>query len=139
MIAEIDIDNDNKIVQRTLRGEIDINQALKLVQNISRSVNLHQGYNILVDMRDTAFHPGMVELLEIAAECSRKLIGFKRKIAFIIPDTMQRRQVAKLFQTCMEAEGFKFKQFLEYNDAMEWFANSVIDSQSTSEPMQMAS
>ena len=59
MIAEIAIDNDNKIVRRTLRGEINLDQTLKLVQNVSRSVTLNQDYNILVDIRDTSFYPNV--------------------------------------------------------------------------------
>ena len=139
MIVEIDIDDDDKIVRRTLRGEIDAKQALKLVQNISRSVNLNQDYNILVDMRDTTFHPGMVDLIEIAAACSNQLKNYNHKIAFLIPNTEQRRQVAKLFRTCMEAEGFKFKQFFEYDEASEWLLGSTIGIQSTCESIQNAS
>ena len=65
MVAEIKIDNDNKIILRTLTGEIYKAQALKLVQNVSLSVKLNRGYSILVDIRDTSYHPKMGDLLEI--------------------------------------------------------------------------
>ena len=120
MIAEIDVDIEKKIIRRTLTGEIDTAQALKLVRNVSAAVNLHPDYNILVDIRDTAFHPEMIDLLEIASECSKQLIGFDRKIAFLIPDTEQRKLVAQVFKTCMEAEGFAFKQFFDPAAALEW-------------------
>ena len=120
MIAEIDVDIEKKIIRRTLTGEIDTAQALKLVRNVSAAVNLHPDYNILVDIRDTAFHPEMIDLLEIASECSKQLIGFDRKIAFLIPDTEQRKLVGQVFKTCMEAEGFAFKQFFDYDPAIEW-------------------
>ena len=120
MIAEINVDNENKTIQRILTGEIDTNQALSLVREISNSVKIHDGYNILVDMRDTTYQPEMMDLLEIAAECSKQLIDFSRKIAFLIPNTEQRKLVAKIFRTCMEAEGFEFKQFFDYEAAAEW-------------------
>ncbi len=120
MIAEIDVDIEKKIIQRTLTGEIDTAQALKLIQNVSAAVSLNPDYNILVDIRDTAFHPEMIDLLEIAAECSKQLIGFSRKIAFLIPNTAQRKLVAQVFKTCMEAEGLTFKQFFDYDPAIEW-------------------
>ena len=120
MIAEINVDNENKTIQRILTGEIDTNQALSLVREISNSVKIHEGYNILVDMRDTTYQPEMMDLLEIAAECSKLLIDFSRKIAFLIPNTEQRKLVAKIFRTCMEAEGFEFKQFFDYEAAAEW-------------------
>ncbi len=103
MIAEINVDNENKTIQRILTGEIDTNQALSLVREISNSVKIHEGYNILVDMRDTTYQPEMMDLLEVAAECSKLLIDFSRKIAFLIPNTEQRKLVAKIFRTCMEA------------------------------------
>ncbi|MGD8242041.1 MAG: hypothetical protein PVF59_04400 [Desulfobacterales bacterium] len=123
MIAEISVDSENRTIQRILIGEIDTNQALSLVREISNSAKMHDDYNILVDMRDTTFHPEMIDLLEIAAECSKLLIGFSCKIAFLIPDTEQRKLVAKIFRTCMEAEGFEFKQFFEYDSAMEWLSD----------------
>ena len=123
MIAEIGIDIDKKIIQRTLTGEIDTAQALKLVQNISATLNDYPGYNILVDIRDTAFNPDMIDLLEIAAECSKQLIGFSRKIVFLIPDTQQRRLVGKIFKACMDAEGFDFQQFFDGKAAMEWLGD----------------
>lgn len=122
MIAEIDIDKDRKIVHRTVTGEIDTAQTLKLVQNVAIAVNHNPGYNILVDIRDTTFYPEMLDLLEIATACSKHLIGFSRKIAFLIPDTEQRRLVAKIFRICMEAEGFEFKQFFDYDAAIEWLS-----------------
>ena len=123
MIAEIDIDIDKKIILRTLTGEIDTGQALKLVQNVAKAVNLNPGYHILVDIRDTTFHPEMIDLMEIAAECSTQLIGFSRKIAFLIPDTEQRHLIAKIFKTCMETEGFEFKQFIDCQTAMDWLGD----------------
>ena len=123
MIAEINVDNENKTIQRILTGEIDTNQALNLVREISNSVKIHYGYNILVDMRDTTYQPEMMDLLEIAAECSKLLIDFSRKIAFLIPNTEQRKLVAKIFRTCMEAEGFEFKQFFDYEAAAEWLCS----------------
>jgi hypothetical protein len=123
MIAEINVDRENRTIQRILTGEIDTNHALSLVSEISNSVQIHDGYNILVDMRDTTFHPEMIDLLEIAAECSKQLIGFNCKIAFLIPETEQRKLVAKTFRICMEAEGFEFKQFFEYDSAMEWLSD----------------
>ena len=123
MIAEINVDNENKTIQRILTGEIDTNQALSLVREISNSVKIHEGYNILVDMRDTTYQPEMMDMLEIAAECSKHLIDFSRKIAFLIPDTEQRKLVAKIFRTCMEAEGFELKQFFDYEAASKWLCS----------------
>ena len=139
MIAEIFIDNDKKIVGRTLRGEINPNQAFELVKNISLSVNQYRDYNILVDIRDTSFHPKMGDLLDIAAECSMQLEGFNQKIAFLIPNTEQQKQVARLLRTCMEIQGFEFKQFFEYDPAVEWLLDSAIGTRPITGSIQIAS
>ena len=139
MIAEIDIDNDNKIIQRTVTGELDTNRALELVQNVFLAAQLHHGYSILVDIKATTFEPEMDDLLDIAAECSKRRKDFNHKIAFLIPDTEQRRKTARYFKTCMDIRGFKFKQFFNYKAAKEWLSSSTMDNQSTSDQIQKAS
>ena len=120
MIAEINIDHARKIIKRTLIGEIDPKQVFNLIGEIAFAVKHHSGYNILVDIRDTTFEPEMGDLLEIAATCSTQLMPYNRKIAFLIPQTEQRKKVAGLFRTCMEAQGFRFKQFFDCEAANQW-------------------
>lgn len=119
-VAEINIDRDNKIIQSKLTGEINTDQAINLIHNISIAVKLNQDYDILVDNHKTTFKPGIVDLLEIASECSEKLIGFNRKIVFLIPKTEHRKHVAALFRSCMEIKGFNVNQFFDCDAAMEW-------------------
>lgn len=123
MIAEIDVVHEQKIIIRNLLGEIDPNQAASLINEIAFAVSQHNGYNILVDIRDTTFEPDMGDLLEIATEFSKQLRSHDRKIAFIIPDTAQRRKVAKLFRTCMETQGFRFMQFFDFEAAIDWLSD----------------
>lgn len=122
MTTEFKIDSDKKIIHRTVTGEINTDRAIRLVQKVSYAAELNQGYNILVDIRDTTFHPEMMDLLRIADECSSLLKTDRHKIAFLIPDTDQRKQVGKLFRACMEAQGFEFMQFFDYDTAMEWLS-----------------
>ena len=120
MNTENDIDDDNRIVQINVTGEITTGQASKLVQNISIAVKLNQGYNVLVDIRNATFNPEMVDLFEISSEFSKQLVGFNRKIALLIPNTEKLKQVAKLFRICMEAKGFQFQQFFDYDATVKW-------------------
>jgi hypothetical protein len=120
MNTENDIDDDNRIVQINVTGEITTGQASKLVQNISIAVKLNQGYNVLVDIRNATFNPEMVDLFEISSEFSKQLVGFNRKIALLIPNTEKLKQVAKLLRICMEAKGFQFKQFFDYDATVKW-------------------
>ena len=64
MIAEINIDHDQKLVIRSLSGEIDPKQVLLLINELALSVEQYQSHHILVDIRDTTFEPEMGDLLE---------------------------------------------------------------------------
>ena len=119
-VAEINIDSDNKIIQSKLTGEINTDQAINLINNLSLAVKLNQGYDILVDNYKTTFEPEMVDLFEIASECSKQLIGFNRKIVLLIPRTEYRKHVADLFRSCMKIKGFNVNQFFDCDAAMEW-------------------
>ena len=120
MSSNIKIYEDQKIIQRTVSGELSTARSFKLVQEIAVAVELNRGYGILIDLRDTSTRPEMMDLIEIANECSRHKYDFEGKIAFLIPNTEQRQLVAKAFRICMEAEGFEFKQFFDYEAATEW-------------------
>ena len=120
MSPNIIIYEDKRVIQRTVTGELSTARSLKLVQELAVAIKLNQGYNILIDLRDTVTRPETLDLMEIATACSRYGYDFKSKIAFLIPDTKERIRVAKLFRTCMEAQGFEFTQFFDYDIAMEW-------------------
>ncbi|MGD8268240.1 MAG: hypothetical protein PVF55_08725 [Desulfobacterales bacterium] len=120
MSADIKIYEDHRIIQRTVTGELYTKRSLRLVQELAGAIKLNKGYNILVDLRDTMTRPETLDLMEIATACSRYRYDFKGKIAFLIPDTDERNKAAKLFRTCMEAQGFVFKQFFDREAAIEW-------------------
>ncbi len=122
MTSEIYVDKERKILRRTISGELNTNRAIEFVQEIALAANLHKDFNILVDIRDTTFHPEMMDLLEIAVACTKNLLRFQARIAFVIPDTAQRIAVAKLFKSCMETQGFSFRQFFDPAEAVEWLA-----------------
>ena len=120
MSSDIEIYEDQKIIRRTVSGELHTKRSLRLVREMSVAIKLNKGYNLLIDLRDTVTRPETLDLMEIATACSRYRYDFKGKIAFLIPDTDERNQAAKLFRTCMEAQGFAFQQFFHYEAAMEW-------------------
>lgn len=60
--------------------------------------------------------------MAIASECATLRSGFNRKIAFLIPNTQERVRFAQLFKACMEAQGFRFRQFFDREAALEWLA-----------------
>ena len=122
MKTEIEIDENNKIILRTVTGELYTERSIKLVRELAISLLTHKGYHVLMDMRETVTKPEMLDLMAIASECAKLRSGFNRKIAFLIPDTEERIRFAQLFKACMEAQGFRFRQFFDREAALEWLS-----------------
>ena len=116
------IDNDKKIIHRSVSGELYTQRSLKLVRELAMAVNIHKDYNVLMDMLETKSKPEMIDLLRIASACTKLGSNFHNKIAFLIPNTEERTRFAELFKTCMEAQGFEFQQFFDYDTAVEWLS-----------------
>ncbi len=120
MTADIKIDNESKIIQKTVTGDLYTERSLKLVRELALFISTHRGYNVLLDMRETDTQPEMLDLMEIASTCTMLRSDFDSKIAILIPNTEERVKFAQLFKACMTAQGFDFNQFFEYTPAREW-------------------
>lgn len=120
MTTGIKIDKDKKIIQGTESNLLDTDQCIKLARELSLAADSHKGYNILMDFRETVTGPEMHDLMAITSACSKLKNDFDNKIAFLIPNTVGRVQYAKLFRACMEAQGFRFRQFFDRDAAMKW-------------------
>lgn len=122
MTTNLKIDKDKKIIQGAESNLLDTDQCIKLARELSLAADRHKGYNILMDFRETVTGPEMHDLMAITSACSRLRKGFDNKIAFLIPNTEERVQYAKLFRTCMVAQGFRLKHFFDRESALEWFS-----------------
>ena len=122
MTTGIEIDEEKKIIQRSVSGELYTERSLSLVRELALSLLTYKGYKILMDMRETETKPEMLDLMAIASECAKLRSGFNRKIAFLIPNTERRIRFAQLFKACMEAQSFEFRQFFDRNAALQWLS-----------------
>jgi hypothetical protein len=116
----LEIDKDRKIIQRTATGDLSTARSLELVRELAMALNTHRDYNVLMDMRETGTKPEMLDLMGIASACAQLRSDPDTKIAFLIPNTEARVQFAQRFKACMEAQGFRFKQFFDRDSAIEW-------------------
>lgn len=116
----LEIDHDCKIIQRTVTGELFSQRSLELVRELAMILDSHKDYHVLMDMRETESKPEMLDLMQIASACAMLTPGFDTKIVFLIPDTEERIRFAQRFKTCMEAQGFQFRQFFDRDSAVAW-------------------
>ncbi len=114
------IDHERFLVRKTVTGELSTERSLDLVREVALTANNLRGYSILMDLRETVTRPEMLDLMTVAMECKKLRSGFSNKVAFLIPDTEERRRFAALFRACMEAQGFTFQQFFTPDAAIAW-------------------
>jgi len=124
MTTDTKIDKDNRVIHKTETGEMFTERSITWVRELSLALKFHEGYNILMDLRETETRPEMLDLMAIASECAKLKSDFNSKIAFLIPNTEERVKFAKLFKACMEAQGFRFKQFFDHGTAMDWLTKA---------------
>jgi hypothetical protein len=117
---EIMIDNDQKIIKRAVSGILHTDRAVNLVRELSMKAELQKGYDILIDLRGAVTAPEMTDLMAIMSAWSRFANSFENKIAVIFPKDEEHTRFAQLFKTCMEAQGFEFRQLFDYDTAIEW-------------------
>ena len=122
MTADIKIDNERKIIQKTVTGVLTGDRSIRVVREIALSLFIHKGYSVLIDIRDTEPQHETMDLMAIATECAKLRSDFNSKVAVLNPDIEERVRFAQLFKTCMEAQGFIFMQFLDYEPALEWLS-----------------
>ena len=114
------INKDQKIIKRAVSGVLHTDRAIKLVHELSMAVELQKDSGILIDFRESVTAPEMTDLMAIMSAWSRLADDFDNKIAFILSKDEENSRFAQLFKTCMEAQGFKFRQHFDYDKAIEW-------------------
>jgi hypothetical protein len=124
MTTDLSIDKRNKIIQRTVSGEIHTERSLQVVREVAATAASHKDYHILMDLREAVASPEMFDLMTISSACSRLGSEFSNKIAFVISYTTERRvRFGERFKACMKAQGFVFELFFDYDHAREWLTH----------------
>jgi hypothetical protein len=120
MATKININSDQKIIKRVVSGVLYTDRAIKLVHELSMAAELQKDYGILMDLRESVTAPEMTDLMAIMSMWSHFARDFDNKIAFILSKDEEHTRFAKLLKTCMEAQGFNFRQLFDYDTAIEW-------------------
>jgi len=120
--SDIKIYKIGDFIKKTASGAIDRNLSIGIVHELSIAANYHENHNIMLDLRETDLIANMGDLIQIALEFTRHKEIFKNKIAVLIPDTEERRELAKHFKACMDIQGFEYQQFTDFESAIEWLS-----------------
>jgi hypothetical protein len=122
MPGEIKIYKLKDFIRYTKTGALDVARSVLIIHDLSIAAKYHKDHNILLDLRGTEAEVDMIGVMNIAAEFSKHRAVFQNKIAVLIPNTEQRREIAKRVKACMDLKGFQFNQFIDFEEAMEWLS-----------------
>jgi len=105
-------------------GEIDFDRSTQMIHEFAVAASFYAGHNILVDLRETTVvgesNIGMI--LQLAVEMGRYGSVFKGKIANVVPDDEERLAIAKQFEASLHLQGFHYKVFTSFEDAINWLS-----------------
>ena len=122
MATKINNVDGQKIIKRAVSGVLYTDRAIQLIHELSMVADLQKDHDILLDLRGSVTAPEMTDLMAIMSAWSRLAGDFNNKIAVIFSKGEEHTRFAQLFNTCMEAQSFKFRQFFDYDTSIEWLS-----------------
>ncbi len=124
MATHIKIYKMKDFVRFNESGEIDFNRSMQMIRDFGLTASFYAGHNILTDLRETRLigemNIGMI--MQLALEMAKYGSSFKGKIANVVPNDEKRLSIAKQFETSMQFQGFDFKVFTSFEDAIDWLS-----------------
>lgn len=124
MATDIKIYKIKDFVRLNESGEIDFDRSIQMIHDFAIKASYYAGHNILADLRETTLvgerNTGLV--LQLASEMARYGSVFKGKIANVVPDDEERLSLARQFEASMQLQGFHFKVFTSFEDAIDWLS-----------------
>ncbi len=124
MASDIKIYKVKDFVRLNESGEIDLDRSIQIIHDLAVAASFHAGHNILVDLRETTVHVegSMGDILRLAVEMVRYGAAFKGKIANVVPADEKRLSIAKQFEASLNLQGFTYKVFTSFEDAIDWLS-----------------
>ena len=124
MSTDIKVYKIKDFVRFNESGEIDFDRSMQMIHDFAVTASLYAGRNILADLRETTLvgEHNIGVILQLALEMARYGSTFKGKIANVVPDEEKRLSIAKTFEASMQLQGFNFKVFTSFEDAIDWLS-----------------
>ena len=124
MKTEVKIYRIHDFIRFNQKGVLDCEQSKEIVHDIASAASFLGNHNIMIDMRETTIDlKDMHDMMEIALEFSRFKPFIHNKLASIIPDTEERKALARQFKAYLAFEGIQFMIFTDYDKALDWLSD----------------
>ena len=124
MASDIKIYKVKDFVRLNESGEIDFDRSMQIIRDLAVAASFYAGHNILVDLRETTIHgeSDIGDVLRLALEMARYGAAFKGRIANVVPADEKRLSIAKQFEASLNLQGFTYKVFTTFEDAIDWLS-----------------
>lgn len=107
-----------EFIRATPEGQVYIEKAEKLLQDIADAGTGLEDFHVLVDTRRVRGALSATELWALADKLAHYRRTFGHKTAILCP--LERFDRSRFFALCAENKGFNVRAFTAYEDAMEW-------------------
>jgi hypothetical protein len=126
MLSGIKVYKVKDFIRKTETGNIDLKRSQQIVRDLAKASGSHSDHNILIDLRETTVSAAasIEDIMKVALEFGSYVSSFKNKIANIIPDDLERLEIANRFKACMDIQGFEYEVFTDYESAIEWLSQT---------------
>jgi len=126
MLSGIKVYKVKDFIRKTETGNVDLKRSQQIVRDIAKASGSHADHNILIDLRETTVSAAasIEDIMKVALEFGSYVSSFKNKIANIIPDDLERLEIANRFKACMDIQGFEYEVFTDYESAIEWLSQT---------------
>ncbi len=123
MSSKVKVYRIKDFIRMTESGVLDLDRSISIVRELANEAKYHRDHNLILDFRETDINANHRDMIQISLEFARYHKAFQNKIAVLIPNTEDRLQIASLLKTSMDYQGFEFKQFFDFEKAIEWLAD----------------
>lgn len=124
MEYSLHLDEEDKIVSVTARGQWDSATDNAMVQEIMTAVTLKGVQKVLLDLRELIFDLPMFQIFERAKEISEQRLAQPRvssKVALVYSSADPKLDAdMQFFETASRNRGLPYRVFTNVEDAREW-------------------
>ena len=118
MPTNVRIIHAHDFVRATVKGELDLKEAMELLIQVATTSAPLVDYELLLDIRKAQARMSITELWFLAAELNKLNKGASRKIAVLCP--LKEFDHAGFFALCAQNRGMQVQAFTSFEDAIEW-------------------
>jgi len=120
MSLKLQILQAKDILITTPEGDLDLEQAQKIIAEIVSLKNLPGEHVILLDARETHIELSIADIWDLTKELAEHRKAFQKRFAVLVSES--KLEEAQFFETASRNLGFSVHTTTDFEDAIKWLA-----------------